>query len=101
MPFELQETDPAVLVARSVSLEGPDGTNNVMCLTCHRAHASAFNNITRWDTETTEFLAHSLPGATQLAAMGAIPDSAYYGRDIGTEFGEYQRSLCNKCHIQD
>ena len=100
VPFELQETDPAILVARSVSTEGPDSASNVMCLTCHRAHASAFNNITRWDTET-ELLSHSLPGATQLAAMGAVPDSAYYGRDIGTEFGDYQRSLCNKCHIQD
>jgi len=100
VPFELQETDPAVLVLRSESTEGPDSSSNVMCLTCHRAHASAFNNITRWDTET-ELLVDSLPGATELAAMGAIPDSAYYGRDIGTEFGDYQRGLCNKCHIQD
>jgi len=100
VPFELQQIDPAVLVLRSESTAGPDGTSNVMCLTCHRAHASAFNNIMRWDTEV-ELLAESLPGATELAAMGAVADSAYYGRVIGTDFGDYQRSLCNKCHIQD
>jgi predicted CXXCH cytochrome family protein len=100
VPFELQETDPTVRLTRSTSLQGPDSTNNVMCLTCHRAHASAFNNAMRWDAEN-ELLAHSIPGAEQLVEMGAVANSAYYGRDIATEFGEYQRSLCNKCHLQD
>jgi hypothetical protein len=71
-----------------------------MCLTCHRAHASAFNNITRWDMEH-EFLAEGWPTAANLVAMGAVANADYYGRDVATDFGEYQRSLCNKCHVQD
>ena len=98
--FELQETDTTLLAAAAASTTGPDGSDTVICLTCHRAHASAFNNITRWDTET-EFLADSFPNAANLVAMGALPNSAYYGRVIATEFGDYQRSLCNKCHVKD
>ena len=44
-------------------------SDNVMCLTCHRAHASAFNNITRWDMED-EFLAEGYPTAANLVAHG-------------------------------
>jgi hypothetical protein len=98
--FERQETDPALLVVETTSTAGPDGTDTVICLTCHRAHASAFNNITRWDSER-ELLAESLPNAANLVSMGAIPDSAYYGRNVATEFGDFQRSLCNKCHVKD
>jgi predicted CXXCH cytochrome family protein len=100
VPFELQTDDKAVLLARSTSTEGPDASSNVMCLSCHRAHASAFNYILRWDI-TNAFLVQSLPNAANLAAMGALPNSAYYGRVIATDFGDYQRSLCNKCHVKD
>jgi hypothetical protein len=98
--FERQETDKAVLLAGVTSTVGPDSTDNVMCLTCHRAHASAFNNITRWDMEH-ELLADGWPTAANLVSMGALPNSDYYGRDIATEFGDFQRSLCNKCHVKD
>jgi len=98
--FERQETDKTVLLAAVTSAAGPDGSNNVMCLTCHRAHASAFNNITRWDMEH-ELLAEGWPTAQNLLDMGAVPLSDYYGRDIATDFGDYQRSLCNKCHTKD
>jgi hypothetical protein len=100
VPFEHQETDRQALLILAASSAGPDSSNNVMCLTCHRAHASAFNNSTRWDMEH-ELLVESFPSAANLTAMGAIPDSAYYGRDIATDFGEFQRSLCNKCHTKD
>ena len=100
VPFERQETDKAVLLAAVTSTQGPDAGENVMCLTCHRAHASAFNNITRWDMEH-ELLAEGWPTAANLVSMGAVANADYYGRDIATEFGEYQRSLCNKCHGQD
>jgi cytochrome c553 len=98
--FERQETDKTVLAAAVTSTQGPDSTDNVMCLTCHRAHASAFNNATRWDMEH-ELLAEGWPTAANLAAMGALPNSDYYGRDIATDFGDFQRSLCNKCHVKD
>ena len=98
--FERQETDKSLLAADVTSTAGPDATDTVICLTCHRAHASAFNNITRWDTEH-ELLAESTPNAANLVSMGALPNSAYYGRVITTEFGDFQRSLCNKCHVKD
>ena len=68
-----------------------------MCLTCHRAHASAFRSIGRWDLSASH-LADSHPGSE---AGGAEARNSYYGRDIAAEFGPYQRSLCNKCHVQD
>jgi hypothetical protein len=98
--FERQETDKTLLAAAVTSTAGPDSSDNVMCLTCHRAHASAFNNATRWDMEH-ELLAEGWPTAQNLVDMGAIPLSDYYGRDIATEFGDFQRSLCNKCHVKD
>jgi len=98
--FERQETDKTILKAATASTAGPDSGDNVMCLTCHRAHASAFNNATRWDMEH-ELLAEGFPTAQNLIDMGALPNSDYYGRDIATTFGEFQRSLCNKCHVQD
>ncbi len=100
VPFELQTTDKAVLLAATTSTQGPDSTDNVMCLTCHRAHASAFNNITRWNTED-ELLAEGFPTAANLVTIGAVANADYYGRDIATTYGEYQRSLCNKCHTKD
>jgi hypothetical protein len=98
--FERQETDKTILLAATTSTAGPDGTDNVMCLTCHRAHASAFNNITRWDMDH-ELLADGFPTAQNLIDIGALPNSDYYGRSIATDFGDYQRSLCNKCHVKD
>ena len=98
--FERGTDVRADLAAAVTSTQGPDASANVLCLTCHRAHASAFNNAGRWDFET-DFLAHSTPSATNLAALGAPPNAHYYGRSIATEFGEYQRSFCNKCHVQD
>ena len=101
VPFERQETNKATLLTAVTSTQGPDSLDdNVMCLTCHRAHASAFNNITRWDMETA-FLAEGYPSAANLTAMGAVANADYYGRDIATDFGTYQRSLCNKCHVKD
>jgi hypothetical protein len=100
VPFERQETDKTILLTAVTSSQGPDGADNVMCLTCHRAHASAFNNITRWDMEH-ELLAEGYPSAQNLTDMGAVANADYLGRDIPTDFGDFQRSLCNKCHVKD
>jgi hypothetical protein len=82
---------------------GPDSNSNVMCLTCHRAHANGFKNAGRWDFGT-ELLAESLP----TVGSGNYPYGDQYGYyyggqriDIATTFGDGQRSLCNKCHLQD
>jgi hypothetical protein len=98
--FERQETDKTILLAAVTSTQGPVASGNVMCLSCHRAHASAFNNIGRWNFNF-ELLEDGFPSDQNLIDMGAVPNADYYGRDIATDFGQYQRSLCNKCHVKD
>jgi hypothetical protein len=74
-----------------------------MCLTCHRAHASAFPEMLRWNMETT-FIASN--GAYPNGTAGATPkgsavyQAGYYDRPP-TVFASFQRVLCNKCHVQD
>jgi hypothetical protein len=98
VPFERGIDDPTTLIPTST--QGPDAGSNVMCLTCHRAHASAFPNAGRWDFET-ELLVDSHPQTGDGGASATDQLRSYYDRDIATVFGEGQRSLCNKCHIQD
>jgi hypothetical protein len=63
--------DPSTLAA----------TDRIMCLTCHKAHASKYENMTRWDTN-----AHSFIAAGQQDFTGAVSpgDNPAYG--------------CGKCH---
>ena len=99
VPFEVGASDVVFLTPSSTS--GPGlGNANVMCLTCHRAHASAFNNIGRWDLETS-FISDSHPQFGDGGAIGNDHINSYYGRDMAAEFGETQRQLCNKCHVKD
>jgi predicted CXXCH cytochrome family protein len=98
VPFEVDTADPSALDPASTS--GPDARARVMCLTCHRAHASAFEYAFRWDFSTT-FLADSHPRAGDRGATGSDPVNSYYGRNLAAQFGPYQRSFCNKCHAKD
>ena len=97
VPFERGTTDP--LQTNPLSTEGPSG-GNVACITCHRAHVSAFPNAGRWDFET-ELLADSHPQDTDGGTQAGDQLASYYGRDIVAVYGPGQRSLCNKCHQQD
>ncbi len=79
------------------------GNSNVMCLTCHRAHASAWQNMTRWDN-TTELITNNTgyaqgPIITYNYTTAQFP-AAYNGRPY-TAFVANQRLLCNKCHAKD
>lgn len=73
--------------------------SNVMCLSCHRAHASAFTAMVRWNpddtflTNATQFVDTQTRGTQTLTA-------GYYGRQP-SDLGAFQRSLCNKCHGKD
>ena len=98
VPFETGSTDLTTLDPES--LAGPATGANVMCLSCHRAHASAWNNMTRWDASATMLVEELHPTLTDLPTM-ATANTPYYGRDMATQFGEFQRSLCNKCHGKD
>jgi len=80
--------------------DGPNGNSNVMCLTCHRAHASAFENAGAWDFKA-ELIVESHPAPTDGGVTGNDVLNSYYGRDMEADFGEGQRSFCNKCHVKD
>lgn len=101
-------------VASSSSIIAADTSSNVMCLSCHRAHATAFDSMVRWDQMAT-FLTdasgytNGATGSTTIAYAGTPRTTAqtaagYYDRPVGagtTAIGLYQRSLCNKCHGKD
>ena len=80
VPFEDASVD-------YTSTAGPSASSYIMCMTCHRAHASSAPDAGRWDFSVTLLV------------------------DDGVESGSYplpdpyaslaQRSLCNKCHVKD
>ncbi len=95
-------------------LNGPGSNDRVSCLTCHRAHASGWENALRWNMEG-EFMTYvdgsgnpvwpgtdTTPNYPQFARGRTSNETAaaYYDRPVSI-FGAYQRVLCNKCHAQD
>ncbi len=92
---------------------GADTNSNVMCLSCHRAHASAWPSMLRWNATSAEFLtidgaypgtdgatADQRGGQYNLGYTQAQVQKAFYDRPA-TQYASYQRSLCNKCHAKD
>jgi hypothetical protein len=69
------------------STAGPSASSQVMCLSCHRAHASSAADMGRWDFQVPLLEEDGLESGSY-----AIPDP--YA-------SPYQRSLCNKCHVKD
>jgi len=95
VPFEAVNVNLTTIDPQHYT-QGPAGTDHVMCLTCHRAHASAFDDIGRWDFDA-EFIVDSHPQAT---------DGGIGTNDVANKYYQYtfvtdQRSLCNKCHAKD
>jgi predicted CXXCH cytochrome family protein len=125
VPFETQDTDIATLAAKSGTIipgigqgtgaaAGADANSTVMCLSCHRAHASGFPSMLRFQTEN-EFAMVSdsagvamYPGTdnaysktrTNRGRAVAEYQAAYYFRPA-SDFAPWQRDLCNKCHAKD
>ena len=116
VPFEVGVADstPASYTALKAFAAAPtpaSTSNNVSCLSCHRAHASGFESMLRffylnefmtvadasnaaiYDTSTTE-------NKINYGYNVAQQTNAYYGR-AATAFGPYARSQCNKCHAKD
>jgi len=119
VPFEEGTGNIATLLGHAVTdnsqLGGPTtGNENVMCLSCHRAHASGFGSMTRYSVTGDEFvtIAGAWPGkdrADVSSAMGiqysdnwtqAQYTAAMYNYPA-TSFAYDQRVLCNKCHAKD
>ncbi|HEY6007622.1 MAG TPA: cytochrome C [Geobacteraceae bacterium] len=115
VPFEEGTNNRAALAAHAVNdgtqTAGADTSSNVMCLSCHRAHASGWDSMTRWNNKT-EFLtiAGAYPGTGLTGDAGAGQytggktqaeiQATFYDRPA-TAYATYQRSLCNKCHAKD
>ncbi len=112
VPFEMGTSDYSVLKGTANSngsdRSGPTPDANVMCLTCHRAHASGWDSMTRWNMQG-EFIVINgrYPGidngAPQEFAQGRTSmetQKAFYDRPARF-YASYQRSLCNKCHAKD
>lgn len=93
----------------SPTAAGPSDGDQVTCLSCHRAHASGFPEMLRFNMEG-EFMIYNgqypgtdtTPTAPQFAQgrLGAETQAGYYDRPV-TTFANYQRVLCNKCHAKD
>lgn len=95
VPFEDIDVD-LTTVDTGAYTAGPASNDRVMCLSCHRSHASAFPDIGRWDF-TEEFIIDSHPQLTDGNATQNDIDNMYYDYTFVTN----QRSLCNKCHVKD
>ncbi len=114
-PFEVGSADFAILKTRANLAGAQDRSaatsNNAMCLSCHRAHASGFESMLRffylnefmtigdaagvasYDSSTTE-------NKINLGFSSAQQQRAYYERPASM-FGPYARLQCNKCHAKD
>ncbi len=112
VPFEEGTDDRAVLAQHAKYdgsfTRGPDYGANVMCLTCHRAHASGWDQMARWNM-TTEFIMYKdvypgtdngSPAQNAQGRTTAETQRALYDRP-NTFFAANQRGLCNKCHVKD
>jgi hypothetical protein len=113
-PFEIGTTDYTAMKAFVTSgpTNGAEATNNVNCLSCHRAHASGFESMLRFP-HAYEFMTgadaagnpiYVAPTATNGVYTSGLPvadyQAALYDRPA-TAFAPFQRLLCNKCHAKD
>lgn len=113
VPFEVGTADYALLKGTAASTggqtAGPGTSSNVMCLSCHRAHASGWDHALRWNMRS-EFLVFNgqFPGVDDSTVPAGISQGRtraetrkmFYDRPV-TAYASYQRSLCNKCHAKD
>ncbi|GFO70404.1 cytochrome c [Geomonas limicola] len=114
-PFETGNgntlADITALKAFQAAPTAPTTSQNVLCLSCHRAHASGFESMARYylgnefmtiadstnaasyDTSTTE-------NKINQGYTVAQQQNAYNGRPASV-FGPWARNYCNKCHAKD
>lgn len=116
-PFITNSGDYAALglLAKNdnTALAGPTDGDQVSCLSCHRAHASGFDHMLRFDYgyEFTTVNGNYV-GSDNASVTGSRAPLQHRGRTIAawqaafydrpaTQFATYQRVLCNKCHAKD
>jgi hypothetical protein len=83
------------------NLSGPGSSDQVNCMSCHRAHATGFPEMLRWNMENEFMVKNNVYQVSERGRTTAGEQAAgYYDRPT-TQFASYQRVLCNKCHAQD
>jgi hypothetical protein len=109
VPFEVGTSNYAALngILTNTPTKGPDlgdGNPQVMCLTCHRAHAGGWDSIMRWNPKSDYIVYNGKysqegqiyqpygQGRTEAEAL-----QAYY-QTPATVFAANQQKLCYKCH---
>ncbi|WP_224981148.1 cytochrome C [Geomonas agri] len=114
VPYEMGTRDYDILsvIANSNGSDrsGPKNGSTVMCLSCHRAHASGWDHMTRWNVRSGmivdqgAFVGSDSKSAMSVAAaqgrLAAETARAYYDR-TSDAFVSKQRSMCSKCHAKD
>jgi hypothetical protein len=106
VPFASNTGDYAALALlasntnSAASLVGPSSGDQVTCLSCHRAHATGFPEMLRWNMEN-EFMVVNGAYQTQQRGRATLESRAGYYDRPETVFASYQRVLCNKCHAKD
>lgn len=113
VPFATSASSYTALASAVATTVGPTTTDEVNCMSCHRAHSSGWEYALRWYyqyeflTKNGEYVALDNPAVTGARAgvqtRGrdiATAQAAYYDRPA-TQFATYQRQLCNKCHAKD
>jgi hypothetical protein len=112
VPFQTDNaTNLTTLKNLTISTAGPISNDKVMCLTCHRAHATGWDSSTRWNMQSTFLtVAGAYPGVDAPGegsntdyAMGrtqAEIQATFYNRPASI-YATLQKSLCNKCHVKD
>jgi len=92
--------------------QGPISTDRVMCLSCHRAHATGWDYMLRFNVEGNEFIAvdgvwpgtdspSTIANQAKYAQGRTVAETTKAYNDTTMHYGSYQRSLCNKCHAKD
>ena len=108
-------TDLATLKSDATnSMRDASTTSKVMCLSCHRAHASGFGKMVRWNALGNEFIwvdgmfpgtdATGISSQAKYAQGRTVAETAAAYNKKATDapgYSTYQRSLCNKCHVKD
>ncbi len=99
-PFAIDNSATyATLGTATTSTAGPGTSDKVMCLSCHRAHASGWAEMLRWDMEGTFMVQNGVYPPAEGKTPAEV-QAAYYDRPP-TAFASYQRVFCNKCHAKD
>ncbi len=117
-PFEVGVADATIASYTSLKASATAGnavpvagTANVLCLSCHRAHAGAFESMARYSIANEFMTAGDSTGAAFFDAsttenkinqgFDAAHQQVAYNNRPATNFGPYARDYCNKCHAKD